>query len=268
MCCTGRVWCILAFLAAACSCGCHGGEHIRFNLRWENLPPTAEHPCTFVLAETRCVAVGADVQSSARLEGARAWVISADVLEGDVPVLSPQFPPFIFLPPLVMGLDREYRLTLFSPGYAAVTLYPEGMGNEKLDYRKMPTSPWDTPMFLEVNDSKSHTGKDAKVEVPFSPGLDGPAYEIRFRRLPLDRVRPADAYTFREQLKSLNEAIAAGSLLWIKLDERRVLGEAIRPEKELMVAAIRQARIHVPVDLASDLTTLYDRVQAWCAPGR
>ena len=269
---------ILLYVLVVCMCGCHGGEHVTFALRWDKSSADGACPRTFVLAETRRVTEGVHMPSTASLEVARGWLLSSSKLEVQIPILIPQFPPFIYLPPIVIGRDREYRLTLFSPGHRAVTIYPEGMSNRPTDHARGSGGSLVEPAYLRATSPGVWTCLNTDGAIPYTNGPDGACFEVKMLKLPLERISRGDAYTFLEQVRALREAIKAGFLNNIRSEERRLLAEAVRVQHDSFIKTIREARdpddprtMGIPPQNApnfgDDIRAIYEDVEAWCGSG-
>jgi hypothetical protein len=252
---------------AGMALGCHGGERMTFVLEWEGVDPAmGQYPPTLVLTETRSLSfLVPDSPVNTSLGSANVAVVLGDRLLCDVPKLSYG----LLVPPVLVVGVAEHRLTVFTPGYAAATVYPEGLYNARVGEA---INPYDRPTLLRAENYVIGTHRNAiDTFLELRGEEDGrESYCLRLRKLPLKKPLPRlnsawslgsiydEVYTFYSQVASLDEAIAAGCLRGAGPEERRLLAEAIRLEHDAFVSTLAE-----PAYMVETMRPEYQRIQKW-----
>ena len=229
--------------------GCHGGERVAFVLEWEGVDSAlGPIPPTVAVAETRFVRVpGPDgPPPRSRLESARLIAVPGSRYDCAVPMLCPPLQQGLLVwvllkLPYSYYYDWEYRFTVYTPGYVAATVYPEGSSNV--------AEPVSKPSLLRLRSAYSPaTYRDtdwAGLEMRTGPNGEQ-LYVIRLKKLGAD-VPETELLTFWSQYASVYDALPRGRLMAMLRGrcllgtgegERRVLAEAVGQQVEFYASGI------------------------------
>jgi len=262
-------------LCAGFATGCQGGDRVRFLLEWEDVDPSIKlYPPTLALAETRRLStLLPDSQMLSTLESASLSSVLGNRLQCKIPNLGPG----LFMPPLFATRVPEYRLTIYTPGYAAVTIYPAGSANVVHGNRE---SSFSVPALLRTDGYVQGTHFDAMdTMLELRQDVDGgELFVVRLRKLPLRKALPRrqssatfspvgtlydDVYTFYSQLASLVEAVSAGQLDKVSDEARRILADAVHTEYRSFVPAVTDSQV-----MTAKMRPHLDCVQSWATSSR
>jgi hypothetical protein len=247
------------------------GERMTFFIEWEGVDPSLHlYPPALILTETRSFSQGIpDGQVRTTLRKAGLSVVLGNRFTCEVPNLGNG----AFVPLWLTAYDNEHRFTVFTPGYAAATVYPRGLRNHPQDPNEAP-DPDDLfakPTLLRAEDYEIGTHLNARdTHLASRHEASGEnVFVLRLRKLPLEKPLPRwdffgapslydEVFTFYSQLASLKQAIGAHYLDKADKEQRRILGEAVRLEYESFVATLVDPR-----GMKEQMKPLLDRLRAW-----
>lgn len=159
----------------------------------------------------------------------------------------------------------EYRFTVYTPGFIAATVYPEGVYN-------VPDPTWG-PSLLRVHGYGPgiYRDTDAGGLLESRSEQNGErVFIVKMRRLSGATVRSTDLYSFYSQLTSLDEAISRGFLRAVGDEDRRTLARAARLQYDSFAsretASDNSGLTCWDPRFAERTRPLYERVQSWGSP--
>jgi len=275
------------FFAASLSCVSSGGKYV-FDLDYDQTKTsTREVPHWMIMVEKRWVAEMSDSKEKNWLD--HAQLINGEGYRFDYKVPSVVAVPIVVLPPLLYGHVSEYRFTVFTPGYAATTIYPLGIYNDgPFAQDDGSLAPFSTPVLLWTGKSTCLAGShnDGNFPLGGEKQADGSfRSRIPFRKVTVrsfspdgrddrllehqDRLwRNSRNYTFAAQLNALSEAIAKNQLNRTSPEIRALLLDAINQQYKVFNEELSTTTRHnVAKDsgISSRAQKAYETIQRWAA---
>jgi hypothetical protein len=237
--------CIVALAAGCASPMRMPAQRYTFPLADEESPETPLPVQAFVVWEERIITENVQGPIASRLSEVTGHVIEDGVFKCTVPTNEICGLVSTSAPMLGIASGKDYRFTVFAPGYVAVTVHPYGVYGRPPDVSG-PINRWDGPGMHNGSFASKHvTAASARVPMAWVRTQDGTVTcTIKLKPLPsrddlehlLNRTdflkRGYPIHLFAYQVWLLANAIEKGYLDDIPHEARRTLLEALRAQHD------------------------------------
>ena len=202
---------------------------IEFEREGEDSPSLPEY---VVLSEERVLDGDMEFYHSSSIKSASMTLVKSAHLPVVVPSMQGSTTCIPLIPLSPRSLEPEFRITIFSPGYTATTVYPLGIYNRPVRRGEV-VGQWDSPGILSTGAMRTYFGCHRDV-VPLEPvtfSEDAVVAELALQTLHTTYSEKAPKQAFVIQVTSLAEAISEKELDDVPTAVRKLVADAIAEQR-------------------------------------